>query len=317
MDGEHHEIIDTTWDKLVEEAEKRMLLSALSSHLVPLSKSVPDYEVRKLRAFRRASEIAHDVITPKTASHALSMHLMEHEVWVESSDGTVGGFIDRVNRTKDGVVLSDYKSGAIMDSPKDGGSTELRQSYKAQLELYAALYHSKYGSWPIRLEIVPLQGATVDVIWDPTDAASLLAEASAFLLIVNQRIAEVQNGRAKAHTLASAQPTCCRYCLFRPGCQAYWIARERPSAEKWPLDLRGFLREVVRLRNGRLCLRIAESEPSAGTSIAVRNLTDDAHRHPALNSITLGGWVAIYGLKQDYRSGDYMETQNTVIFKAD
>jgi hypothetical protein len=51
--------------------------------------------------------------------------------------------------------------------------------------------------------------------------------------------------------------------------------------------------------------------------ITVRNLTDSTDRHPLLNEIKKGSWVAIYGLRYDYHSGDYTETQHTIICGRD
>ena len=50
--------VDATWEELVSQSEKKMALSALRKHQIPLSRSIPDFEVRKLRACRRAAEIA-------------------------------------------------------------------------------------------------------------------------------------------------------------------------------------------------------------------------------------------------------------------
>jgi len=185
------------------------------------------------------------------------------------------------------------------------------------MELYAALYWIKFGAWPIRLEIVPLQGTPVDVRFDPENAKRLLAEASTFLRSANKRIAEVENGSAETIGLASPQSMHCRLCLFRPACRAYWIAKRQESQEKWPIDVQGFLRETTRLRNGRVCMKIAEDDSPTSSCITVRNLTDSTDRHPLLHSTTIGKRVAVYGLNRDYRSGDYTETQNTVIYGID
>jgi hypothetical protein len=317
LDGGGNGGIDATWDALVSRAEKKMIPSALRQHQVPLSRSIPDFEVRKLRACRRAAEIAHDTFRTHNGRRRQSPEPTGFELWVESDDGQVGGYIDRVTMTKDGVVLSDYKSGAILDSGTGEGPGELKRAYKEQLELYAALYRLKCGTWPIRLEVVPLQGTPVEVVFVPEDAERLLAEANTFLRTANKRIAQVENGSAAITGLASPQAVHCRLCLFRPACQAYWSVRGRESQEKWPADVKGFLRERTRLRNGKVCMRIAEGDLSTSSCITVRNLMYCADRHPILHHTQTGSWVAIYGLKYHYRSGDYTETQNTVIYGTD
>jgi len=311
------EKVDATWDELVLDAERNMARSTLRQHQVPMSRSIPDFQVRKLRACRRAAKIAHDAFRAYDGPPRQSPQPTGFELWVESDDGQVGGYIDRVTMTKEGVVLSDYKSGAVLDSGTGESSGELKRAYKVQMELYAALYRLKSGVWPIQLEIVPLQGTPVDVRFDPEKAERLLAEASTFLRSANKRIVEVENGSAEIIGLASPQSMYCRFCLFRPACRAYWIAKRQESQEKWPVDVLGFLRETTRLRNGKVCMKIAEDDSPTSSCITVRNLTDSTDRHPLLHRIAIGKQVAVYGLNRDYRSGDYTETQNTVIYGID
>jgi len=309
--------IQATWEALISQAEKKMSKLALRKYQVPLCKSIPDFEVRKLRAYHRAAEIAHDVFLMKDGLHKRSSEPIGFELWVESNDGLVGGYIDRVMLTKDGVILSDFKSGAILDFGTEECSGEIKREYKEQLKLYAALYRLKCGTWPIRLEVIPLQGSPAEVAFEREESERLLAEASIFLQFSNQRIAKVQNGDAEITSLASPKAVHCRFCLFRPACQAYWSARQMNLEEKWPADVRGFLKEMTRLRNKKVCLRILQKDSSSSTCVTVRNLTDCADRHPLLDIIKTGNWVAIYGLRYDYHSSDYIETQNTVIFGED
>jgi len=317
LHGGRNEKVDATWDELVLEAERNMALSTLRRHQVPMSRSIPDFQVRKLRACRRAAEIAHDAFRAHDGHPRQSPQPTGFEFWVESDDGQVGGYIDRVTMTKEGVVLCDYKSGAILDSGAGEGPGELKRAYKVQLELYAALYRLKSGAWPTRLEIVPLQGTPVDVRYSPENANRLLAEASTFLRSANKRIAEVENGSAEITGLASPQSMHCRFCLFRPACRAYWIAKRQEPQEKWPVDVQGFLRETTCLRNGKVCMKIAEDDSPTSSCITVRNLTDSTDRHPLLHHTAIGKRVAVYGLNRDYRSGDYTETQNTIIYRTD
>lgn len=316
LDGGANEKIEATWEELLLQAEKKMTKSALRKHQVPLCKSIPDYEVRKLRACRKAAEIAHDAFFFQDGLHKQSSEPTGFELWVESHDGLVGGYIDRVTITKDGAVLSDYKSGAISEFATEEGSGEIKQAYKEQLKLYAALYRLSNGAWPVRLEVVPLQGAPVEIGFEPEESERLLSDARSFLHVANGRIAEVEGGGATIDGLASPQAVHCRLCLFRPACKAYWIARQLKPQEKWPADVSGFIRETTRLRNGKVCMRIGEGDLFS-PRVTVRNLTDCADRHPLLHHIRTGNWVAIYGLRYDYHSDDYTETQDTVIYDKD
>ena len=309
--------VNATWEKLISETEKKMSRSALRQHQVPLSRIIPDFEVRKLRACRRAAEIAYNAFRSHDGRSRGSSESTGFELWVESDDGHVGGYIDLVTMTKNGVVLSDYKSGAVLERGSGEGPSQIKRAYMVQLKLYAALYRLKFAVWPIRLEVVPLQGSPMGVVFEPEDAEHLLAEASKFLRLANQRIAEVENGSADNTDLASPQAAHCRLCLFRPTCQAYWTAKQQELQEKWPADVQGFVRETKRLRNGKVCMIISEDDFATSPYITVRNLTDCAARHPLLHRTPKGSRVAIYGLKYHYRSRDYTEAQNTVIYGAD
>ena len=316
LGGGANEKIESTWHECLAKAEGKMALSFLSRHLVPLSRSISDFQVRKLRACHRAKEIAHNACRIPAARHKQSSLPTAFELWVESEDGFVGGYIDRVMMTKRGVILCDYKSGTVLDSGIEGNVGQLKQAYKVQMGLYAALYHIKYRVWPIRLNIVPLQGDPVDVHFEREYAKRLLSEASMFLNYANKRIEQVLNGKAETSALASPLPAHCRFCLFRPACVAYWIAKRQKPEEKWPVDVQGFLREMTRLHNGNMCIKITETDLSAPSFITVRNLTSKADRHPLLYSIPIGGRLAIYDLRYDYRSGDYSETPNTIICRT-
>ena len=314
FDGNVDEQVNSKWDYLISNVEKEMARSPLTQHLAPMIRSIPDLQVRKLRACRRAAEIAEAAAHTRKVRYEGSSKHAGFEVWVESDDRLVGGFIDRVTLTKKGVVLSDYKTGVILEHGAGKGASKLKSEYEAQLQLYAALYHLRFGVWPIRLEVLPLQGAAVDVSFNPEDADRLLAEAIAFLRSSNRRLAESQNGIARSAELASPQPVHCRFCLFRPACQVYWHARNEAPTGKWPIDLRGYVLELTRLRNGKLSLRIGEGDSLASSSFTVRGLTNCVRRHPLLPCLSIGGQVAVYGLKHDYRSDDYTETRRTAIY---
>lgn len=317
LQGAVSEGIAEKWKALVSEAEVRMKLSPLRRYQVPLSRSIPDFQVRRLRACSRAVEIARDACRDTIRPPGQSHRTAGFELWVESDDGEVGGFIDRAIETSEGVVLSDYKSGAVLESEYEEGPGEIKKAYRIQMLLYAALYKHRTGSWPIRLEVIPLQGAPLEVPFDPREAEHLLQEAKMFLRSANKRIAAVQVGMSDATELAAAQPEHCRLCLFRPACMAYWLARQRNEAGKWPADVRGVLEESARLRNGKICLRIRVTDSPSIYSRTVRGVTDSVDRHPLLAGIFIGTCIAVYGLRHDYRSGDYIETQNTVIYRND
>ena len=313
LEGGGNGRVEQTWLDLVALAEKRMELSALRRHQVPLSRSIPDYEVRRLRACHRATEIAGAAVRGQAGRPRQGPEHTGFEVWVESRAGHIGGYIDRATMTPEGVVLSDFKSGAVLVSGKGAGLGAVRRAHKEQLILYAALYQLKCGVWPVRLEVVPLQGAPITVPYDTGEAQHLLAGADTLLHEANRRIAEAENGHRGIVELASPCVENCRLCLFRPACQAYWLVRTQGAQAKWPADVKGTVDEKTCLRNGKVCMRITQSDLPTPSHITVRNLTEGIVRHPHLAKVQPGATVVLYGLEHDYHSGDYKETQNTVI----
>lgn len=72
-----------------------MTLSALQRHQVPLSRSIPDYEVRNLRVFHRTAEIADAAVRGRVSWQRQHREHAGFEMCVESLDGQIGGYIDR------------------------------------------------------------------------------------------------------------------------------------------------------------------------------------------------------------------------------
>lgn len=159
LEGGGKERIEQTWLALILLAEERMALSALRRHQVPLRRSISDYEVRRLRAFHRAAEIAAASVRGRVGHPRKRSEHTGFELWVQSRDGQIGGYIDRATMRRDGVVLSDYKSCALLNPSNRDAPPVVKQAYQDQLKLYAALYHIASGNWPVRLEVVPIQGA--------------------------------------------------------------------------------------------------------------------------------------------------------------
>jgi len=310
------EQVDETWTRLINEAEDRMLQSQVRGLLVPLSKSIPDFEVRRLRACKRAMEITHESKSAPRPSPEDPLGRTGFELWVETDDGAVGGYIDRAKKTDAGIVLLDYKSGAVLERDTSG-ARGVKGAYNDQMELYAALYHHKFGEWPVDLEIVPLQGGVVRLEWEPASAERLLGSALRLLRDVNVKITEAQSGKIEATSLASPNAENCRICLFRPGCQAYWTVRENDLIQNWPHDIRGILREKIALHNGMLCLRISTNLSSTDEVIGIRNISKSPQRHPLLLGLQEGSHLAVYRLRYLRPSNDYTETQSTVIYQTD
>lgn len=316
IDSSQEEELEQTWNRLVEKMEQQMAQSWLERPLLPLSRSVRDYEVRRHRAFNRAHELS-----PAEAQHQaeVSSHRDKpnagFERWVQTRDGKIGGKIDHVLYTKDGVVLRDYKTGYILEELSSDAEKQLKKSYQIQLKLYAALYQATYGSWPVALEVIPMEGSPQDVPFQPAECEALLSEARVLMENVNRLINRLNGDLSEnqqLRQLASPAPGVCRYCRFRPACPAYRHARQQLLEENWPSDVAGQVNFVRKLGNGRLFVRLDATMP-AGKQVQCRNITPDSSRHPAIERIDVGTQIAIYDLYQRSDTS-FDETTSTIIY---
>lgn len=299
------------WDELVAEAETAMRENWLERQFVPLRSAVPDLEVRRLRAAERALAIAEAAAEKRPGQEN---GVAGFERWVESRDGSVGGYIDHVVAAPAGAVLRDYKSGSIHEATP-GSPPALREGFVAQLRLYAALYVGTAGSWPAGLELVPLQGQPVAVPFDRQECEALLAEAVAALREVNAVIASQGDSPGEVERrLARPGEQTCRQCVYRPACAAYRIAREGDAAGgDWPEDVWGELQDVKRLGNGKLLLAVAGDEGREARQ--VRGISPGDERHPALVRLKQGDRVGLFNLKGGVSGGTRGETAWTVIYQ--
>ena len=133
--------INARWHELVAETNMAISSSPLEQHLAPLENSVPDIEVRRIRATRNALVIASKARSgPRDDGGPILPVPYGHELPVRSTDGLVRGTIDAVVREAGSIVIiRDYKSGAILESGA-GGANQPKESYQTQLKMYAQLY---------------------------------------------------------------------------------------------------------------------------------------------------------------------------------
>jgi RecB family exonuclease len=301
--------INALWSELLRDAEAHLAASWLDRHLVPLSSSIADFEVRRLRALRRAEELAE-------ARHVSTggAHPKDHlglEVAVESTNGFVNGRIDRVEEDCAGVVLRDYKSGYVPTN--DEGMPEAMQDQKDQLKLYAALFAEKFRIWPGKLEIVAVSGAIIPVSFSRSECISTLDEAQRCFARINAVADDGSLTAAEQQTaLAKPSATGCRGCPYRAKCVAYLITViSRPNRRSWPPDVAGVLESQSTLGNGTISLHVK----SGSVAIHVRGLEASASRHPALQQIKAGAPMSVFSLGRTQSSSTLNAQQLTTVYR--
>lgn len=301
--------IERRWDGLLEAAEDSASQSWLDRHLVPLRAAVPDYEVRRLQALSAARAIAAEACSIPHRGDAHDHAPLGCEVPVSTPDGQAGGRVDAVAPSGDGPILKDYKSGTIYD--REGAARgAIKPEYAAQLKLCAAIYAAMTGTWPSRLEVVPIAGLPESVPFTREECMGLLNEAIGLRDRINGVIASGGALATQIEQLATPAPRACTHCGYRPQCAAYLEARGRDPGVRWPLDVRGQLIERRMLGNGRLLLGL----DSGGTTVYIRGIDPSPERHPALMRMAAGDTVASFNLRPVGSPTSFAEGSFTVFY---
>lgn len=288
--------LDRCFDQILQDIEKRT--AKVSSHLFPLKRTIADYEVRRIRAFDKAKEIIEARKQPTVGAVTTS----DFEVWLCSLDGQVGGYVDELKNCEDGTSVRDFKTGAIVEQTEEGQT--IKEAYAVQLKLYAALFAETSGNFPVRLELVPLQGQPVEVPFSPEECRQLLDTARNLLQTINLRVeSEDYLG------LSSPSPANCGFCAYRPICPVYLQTIEACPAEF--VDKIGKLESVGQLRNGTMLISI---KVASGELVHLRGVGLNGNTHPALQNLTTGDRVGLFNIAKA-GDGSFVETKLTTIYQ--
>lgn len=290
------------WDTKVNEVEEKLSTSWLDQHLVPLSKSVRLYEVKKRFCFKLLSK---NMLSQGARRTGTSLA----ERWYETADGMVGGFIDKVERTPAGDVVLDYKTGEVLEEIPGIPTLAIKDEYSTQLKLYAALYHNKHRKWPSRLVLVGLDGIYHQIQFTPEECLDLLNRARLLYLKLNDLIDDLSGDQEQLQArLSKPNPENCFFCLYRPSCLPYWEARNSDPEEEWPNDVRGTIIKKQQLGNGLLLIKI-----DIGHSVVMlRGLHPT--RHIALDFDNSQRQVLAFNLTPDSTPVSYKENLLTTIY---
>lgn len=303
------EDFDKIWDNCIEKEEKQMMGSWMEMHLIPLKESIPNYELKKHECLIAVKKI---LSKESTSSFIMAMQKRKsQEVWLESRDRTVGGYIDAIISTDKGDIIVDYKTGNVIEPEDVDGKREISEMYRIQLKLYAALYNSVYGCWPTSLRIIGLDGSIYEVGFSHEECTSLLEEACQILININSIITSRIELVEVYKKLSSPAPKNCFFCLYRPICNSYWQERNKNTAKNWPKDARGTIKEKKILGNG-LCLIRLEGADENSDAITIRGV--HIERHPALNIEP--DKLAVFSMKSDCVKNHYKEGPLTTFYSA-
>jgi hypothetical protein len=295
--------VESVWHSKVQEAESKMNENWRERSLTPLSNSIRDLEVLKIRLLNQ--------ITPFTETASASERTGEHgktatEVWIETPDHAIGGFVDSITSNQDKTTLRDFKSGLITDN--SGGPETIKPEYRTQLELYCGVYFESTGRWPTEIEIVPSVGDPISIGVDPDRCRSFVVQAKQSLSVINKLIA---NSTADASLSPLANPSNhCMRCEFRPNCSSYKTSAVPTTLEDGPADLFGEVTEIASFSNGTSAISVCTPFGSK----RVRGLESSSQRHPAMALLSKGKHVGIYGLKAVRERREFTQGTLTTIY---
>jgi hypothetical protein len=308
--------IAARFDTLAAAADAEMRRSWLERSSAPLAASVADYAQHRRLALATAAELSAGALAAPAVAAAARRRTSGAEVKLVARGGRVAGRADRILDTSNGAVIQDAKTGRVFE-PAPDGSLQLKQAYVTQLLLYAAMYAEDLevsgGAWPARLELVPSGSDPVPVPFDPTECEKLLDEAEDALARLNKVISQPGSRRKRELLLARPSVEACRWCPYRPACDAYLgTASGRADQEDWPRDLWGIVTDLRRLGNGTVSMTVdAKGQPTR-----VRGLSPDPQRHPVIGELEPGTSVAIFNLLMEGGTNTRGEGQYTVIYRA-
>ncbi len=233
------------------------------------------------------------------------------EVTLETLDGKLRARIDYIERLITGVVIRDYKTGAIADADGDG---TIKRAYQKQLKLYSAIFAEVTGEWPIHAELVPMAGPSLEIEVVPAECSALAAEARRCLEESNALLNQIADGESEV-IAANPSPMACRFCSFRPCCTAYQKVRletavsEDSLEEQWPNDIWG---TIVSVKPGPENRWIVEILTEYGIHAIARRMT--ASRYQDFSSLAPGTPISVYSLKKENATHVFKEGPSTALY---
>ncbi len=204
-------IVLQMWHEEVEKHERQVLASESEQHY-GTAERWPRYNLQKALTVHKALEIATSL---QRSSKRIDRGSWFTEQHMQGHDGKLQGRIDAVYQSENGVEIIDYKTGRFYDEDEEG-ELHLKEKYRRQLLLYAAIYHAEMGQWPTCGLIIPLTGEKISIEIDAEQASQEATKAISLLTQFNRQIAL----KDSPESLARPSEATCRYCNYRAICPA-------------------------------------------------------------------------------------------------
>ncbi len=304
--------VERLWNHAIAIQQQRADVHALDRRFGSPA-SWPGYHVARASVMLRAKELyrrpAPSLAPAAKQDLGLGLGDSIREQEFVACDGKLLGRPDLIRASE----VVDYKSGAITEYDEATQTDVVKASYIRQLRIYGYLVKEKLGWWPMRGVVLPLAGAGVEIVLDPSECAREATEAVALLDTYN---AKVRPGAAPEE-LASPSPQGCRWCPYKLLCPAFWPA----ASPEWSGLLDGAAVEgvlvdapsVIHVGAARAIALSIGAGSEAGRRAEIAPLNPVAH--PVVTTLTAGERVRLVGLRAR-SDGVLVPTQRTILARV-
>jgi RecB family exonuclease len=234
--------LESIWLEEVHIQERTLLVSEQERHF-GRAETWPKYALQKARVFVKAQKLLRYQFERRENRMGYGRSASERPY--HAYNGRLRGRVDVVYESSRGVELIDYKTGNILDEAESGDTT-IKETYKQQLLLYAAMHHDYTGVWPVRGHVVPLTGKPITIEIHPVAAEYLAQSALQQMALFNERISQI----TQTNELASPSYASCRYCAYKVYCPAFWEFSFVPSEWDSVAHLEMAIKQATSWRDG-------------------------------------------------------------------
>ena len=309
-------------------AALKLVEDKLKSHwttrgLVPLQLTTRGYELKRQLILLNIQEASPGLPFSAVVPAAPRRVLKEEEII--SGDKVLKGRIDLATEHANGWVLTDFKSGGVLEDDGKTGS-KIKESYELQMLLYACLMQEAMGITLKKAVLKTLDGAEYPVDLDPKKVAAAGLEARRLRLEFNAMVSCVKSPQKLAVPLPAvfAEATFgCFGCLYRPACRAYKAERKNSEAGKvWPRDAWGSV-SSIKQSGDRMEFTLQNQNDTVDdggkrTNDLLRvSLNASLGRHPNLEGLKEGDYVEAYEYLVWRSRGVVVDGPRTCIYRED
>jgi RecB family exonuclease len=270
------------WERAIAEVKEFISRSKYMEGMLPLSRSIPNLGLLRSRTLLRIVEGGRPA--PVSRIQRTPAEKTTFPGRLSNKSGTVVGIPDRINKTPEGIVIVDYKTGMTAEM-----RSRFWSDYELQLKIYAGLYFLSSGDWPIRLELHGLDNSVCEVVFTSDECSQVMGNAESLAATLPSSTADLSGNIEAQKATASPAKDVCRYCTYRPACPGYLALIETQSDLACESDLYGTFRDWKTLGNGEYLM---EMQHESG-SVRIRNLPPVDHLTAALQSAVPGEKVLV------------------------